>query len=313
MLPLLYLQEAALAARSGEFAFAHGLRPDVIGEFLTAPKESGEWIAESTLRLVQVVLLEGAALLAVAAGRRASRRLGWWALLVGVVGEVVVSVPTAFAGLVVDDWLKTVLTQVHILGALVWLGGLGVLAALAVRSRGSASDAAWAGTWSRFSVMAMTAAGGILISGLWMSWQHVGGFGEFVTTPYGRFLLLKIVLVGVMLAAGGYNHVVLLPRIERSLRGGDVPTVRHAVRAHFPKVAAFEATVGIAVLFIVPFLSGSARKESGSGSAAPFDGRILLIGVLLIATVLASFWATSRLAHAQARRPHLSSVPTVAD
>ena len=313
MLPVLYLQEAALAARDGEFSFARGLRPDVIGEFLTAPKESGEWIAESTLRLVQVVLLVAAALLAVAAGRCASRRLGWWALFVGVAGELVVSVPTAFAGLVVDDWLKAVLTQVHILGALVWLGGLGVLAALTVRDRGSAPEGAWAGTWSRFSGMAMAAAGGILISGLWLSWQHVGAFGEFVTTPYGRFLLVKILLVAVMLAAGGYNHVVLLPRIARSIRAGDAPTARHAVLTHFPKVAAFEATVGIAVLFMVPFLSGSARKEAGSGSPAPFDGRILLIGVLLVTTMLASFWATSRLAHAQARRPHLTPVPTTTD
>ena len=313
MLPLLYLQQAALAARAGEFPFAHGLRPDVIAEFLTVPKESGEWIAESTLRLMQVALLVAAALLALVAGRRASRRLGWWALLGGCVGEVIAGVPTVLAGMTVDDWLKTVLTQVHVLGALVWLGGLGVLTALAVRGRGSVPEGAWAGTWSRFSVMAMAAAGGILVSGLWLSWQHVGAFGEFVSTPYGRFLLVKILLVAVMLAAGGYNHAVLLPRGARSIRAGDTPTVRHAVLTHFPKVAAFEATVGVAVLFIVPFLSGSARKEAGSGSPAPFDGRLLLVGMLLLATMLASFWATSRIAHAQARRPHLTSVPTAAE
>lgn len=306
MIVLLYIQQAALAARSGEFAFSHGLRPDVIGEFLTAPKESGEWIGKSTLRLIQVLLLVAAAVLAMFAGRRCSRRLATGALAVGVVGEVIVSTPTAFAGLTVDDWLKPIFTQIHILGALVWLGGLGVLAVLSWRARPAASGEVWSRVWSRFSALAMTAAGGILISGLWMSWQHVGAFGEFVTTSYGRFLLAKIVLVGVMLAAGGYNQTVLLPRIARAVRDGDETTVRHAVLTHFPKVAAFEALLGLAVLLIVPFLSGSARTESGSGDAAPFDARLLLIGILLIASMVASFWITSRVARAQANRPLLT-------
>lgn len=307
MIVLLYFQQAALATRAGEFAFLHGLRPDVIGEFLTAPKESGEWIAQSTLRLVQVALLIAAAVLAVAAGKRHSTRLAWGALIVGVVGEVIVSTPTTFAKLTVDDWLKSILTQVHILGALAWLGGLGVLAVLSVRARSAASSGAWGQVWSRFSVLAMVAAGGILVSGLWMSWQHVGAFGEFVTTPYGRFLLLKIGLVGIMLAAGAYNQIVLLPRVARGIRDGDEKTVLHAVLTHFPKVAVFEAALGLAVLFVVPFLSGSARKESGSGPAAPFDARLLLIGMLLIASIAVSFWATSRVARAQARRPRLAT------
>jgi copper transport protein len=313
MIVLLYFQQAALAARAGEFAFSHGLRPDVIGEFLTAPKEPGEWISQSTLRLIQVVLLVGAALLAVGAGRRGSRRLGVAALAVGVVGEVVASTPTAFAQLTVDDWLKTILTQVHILGALVWLGGLGVLATLSWRAGSAAQEGVWNLVWSRFSVLAMTAAGGILVSGMWMSWQHVGAFGEFLSTSYGRFLLAKIALVGVMLAAGGYNQVVLLPRIARAVRVGNVTTVRRAVLTHFPKVAAFEAVLGLAVLFIVPFLSGSARKESGSGDAAPFDVRLLLVGLLLIASMLASFWITSRVARSQASRPLLTPMPGSTD
>ncbi|RNI23963.1 hypothetical protein [Flexivirga caeni] len=146
---------------------------------------------------------------------------------------MVVSVPTTFAKLTIDDWLDTVLTQVHILGAVVWLGG--------------------------------------------------------------------------------YNQVVLLPQIERALRDGDRITVRHAVPTHFPKVALVEAVLGFAVLCIVPFLTGSARKESGSGAAAPFDGRILFVGLVLVATMLASFWATGQLARARTRRPHLAPVPDPAD
>ncbi|MBO1766988.1 CopD family protein [Allobranchiibius sp. GilTou38] len=312
MLAALYLQMAALTARAGEFGFGRGLQPGAIGDFLSTPRESGEWIARSMLRSLQVALLAGGAALAIVAGRLRSVRWAAVALLVAVVGELAPSVPTAFGGLTVDDWLHTTLVQVHILSGVCWVGGLGVLAHLAIRSRGEGSGLAWAQIWSRFSVLAMGCAGGILVSGLWLAWEHVGSFAQFVTTPYGRFLLAKVALVGLMLLAGAYNQLVLLPRVTRAMREHDETRVGRAVFDHFPRVAVAETLLGLGVLVVVPFLAGSARSEAGGGQVRPLDGRTFLIGVLLVAAMLLSFWATGRIARAQAQRPHVQADrPTV--
>jgi hypothetical protein len=44
----------------------------------------------------------------------------------------------------------------------------------------------------------------------------------------------------------------------------------------------------------VPFLTDSARAQAGSGAAPTVDGKIVALGLLLVATLGASFYAAHR-------------------
>ena len=194
---------------------------------------------------------------------------------------------------------STVLTLAHVLGALAWVGGLVVLAAAGLldRRRLDARDGRseeWLHTWERFTVVALVAVGALIVSGTWLSWSHVGTPLQLFTTPYGRFLAIKLTLVGLLLVAGAYNVRVLIPRIQAARRRGDDRTAFGAAVHHFPVVVAGECIVATAVLTLVPFLRGSARAEAGGPNAGPFDLEVFCVGLLLVALVAAGLWLGTR-------------------
>lgn len=211
----------------------------------------------------------------------------------GALGALVPVMPSSLAALP-----RALLTATHILGALIWVGGLIVLAAAGLLSRRDRGDAPaahdWARTWERFSVLALWCVGAMIVSGAWLAWTHVGSPAQLLTTPYGRHLSVKLVLVGALLAAGAYNTRVLLPRIRAAQAGGDTrAAVRIAVH-HFPGVVAAEAAVAVAILAVVPFLRGSARTEAGGPAAGPFDLAVFGCGAVLVALTAAALWAGTR-------------------
>lgn len=212
----------------------------------------------------------------------------------GALGALVPVMPSSLAGL-----SRALLTATHILGALIWVGGLIVLAAAGLLSRRDRNDApaaahAWARTWERFSVLALWCVGAMIASGAWLAWTHVGSPAQLLTTPYGRHLSLKLMLVGALLAAGGYNTRVLLPRIRAAQADGDTRTALRLAVHHFPGVVAAEAAVAVAVLAVVPFLRGSARTQAGGPAAGPFDLTVFGCGAVLVALTAAALWAGTR-------------------
>lgn len=114
---------------------------------------------------------------------------------------------------------------------------------------------------------------------------------ELATTTYGRFLLVKILLVLALVAAGAYNQFRLTPRIARAHAAGDLGRRLTLTLRHFPAVVTVETALGVCVLFIVPFLSGSARAQAGGAAAPDLDGKILALGLLLVAGLGATFYA----------------------
>jgi copper transport protein len=303
----LWLQLAATVAGTGKgMPFGSALSPAAITTYVGKPATDGEWLAAGALMAVQFVLYLAAALvlatLLVPAARARVRGLAGSAAVLAVVGTAVGAVPTSGSG--VAKVLSGVFTQLHVLGGTTWLGGLGMLAGLALAARHApgAGDV-WAAVWAWFSTLAMAAVGLVLVSGLWLLWMHVGTPAQLFTTTYGRFLLIKLVLVLAMLIAGALNQLSLLPRIARVRRiEPDGTSLLRLTLRHFPRVVALEVLLGLAVLLIVPFLSGSARKQAGETGSPELDGSVLLIGVLFVATLVVSFVAAARLGDRLGRR-----------
>lgn len=302
-----YFQLAGRVARAGKgMSFGDALAPERIWDFLRLPAVKGAWVAQGTIYVVQnVVLVLASAVLIALFVPRARRHLDVLALTalplslaVTLIGGMPATAPKD-----ADHVLDPLLSQVHIVSGTVWIGGLALLALLAgARSRLSANAGVlWADLWRRFSLVALVCVGAVLASGLWMSWKHVGGLGQLWTTGYGFALLVKILLVLAMVVAGGVNQFWLMPRIARARRADSAASLLHLTLRHFPRVVWAEVALGVAVLAVMPFLTGSARSQAGSPPAVS-SGSIFAAGAALVLTLAASLWITVRLSDALARR-----------
>ncbi|MFE2553088.1 copper resistance D family protein [Streptomyces sp. NPDC059355] len=308
-----YFQLAARLARAGKgMPFGDALSPARIWDFLRAPAGKGAWIAQGTVYLVQnIVLLLASAVLIALFLPRARRHLNAVALTAlppSLAVTLIAAVP-ATAPKNADKVLDLVFGQVHIVSGVVWIGGLAFLAGLAASRRrlGENAGLLWADIWRRFSLVALVCVGAVLTSGLWLGWKHVGSISQLWTTTYGLFVLVKILLVIGMVAAGAVNQFWLMPRIVKARRDDDASSLLRLTLRHFPKVVWGEVVLGIAVLGVVPFLSGSARSEAGSPPAVS-TGSVFAVGALLVVTLAGSLYVTLKMSDALARR----ATPTAA-
>jgi putative copper resistance protein D len=111
---------------------------------------------------------------------------------------------TSVTGHAIDDsfsWWLQASFLVHTLAGLTWLGGLLGLVwwMIAGRHDSPAETAKLAERWSTVAKVAIVL---VLISGLMMAWENVGGVANLLATPYGRLLALKLLLFSAsMLAA----------------------------------------------------------------------------------------------------------------
>jgi copper transport protein len=105
--------------------------------------------------------------------------------------------------------------SVHVIAGSVWVGGV-ITMALVLWSRhraGRPSDAL--GLVVRFSAGASVAHGAVVAAGLVMAIAILDSFGELTSTQWGQTFLLKTAAASIAMAAGAYNHFVLMPALER--------------------------------------------------------------------------------------------------
>ena len=127
----------------------------------------------------------------------------------------------------------------HLLGAGLWLGTLAHLAAVAWVGPEEGRIARVAALVTIFSPLALAGAACVAFTGAVTAWQTVGSFGALLSSGYGRTLVAKLGVMGVIVSLGAYNWRVAQPRLARG--EGD---------AVFRRAAYVELTLG-AVLIIV--------------------------------------------------------------
>ncbi|MGH3684134.1 MAG: CopD family protein [Pseudonocardiaceae bacterium] len=292
-----YIQLAGRVARADTATlFGEALAPARMWHFLMQPAKAGSWVSSGALILVQNVLFVVVAVLLVSLFVPSILdRLDSAATLaasLAVTASFLTSLPTNLGAETFDDVLGIVMTQTHIIAGCTWLGGLAILALLS-RTRPALSKHAgllWARIWQRFSILTLAAVSAVITSGAWLTWKHVGGVSELATTTYGRFLLVKLLLVLALISASAYNQFLLTPRLARAHAAGEIGKGFDLTLRHFPAVVAGETALGIGVLFIVPFLTGSARAQAGDGVTPTVDGTILALGLLLVVSLGATFY-----------------------
>ncbi|MET4224224.1 cytochrome c oxidase assembly protein [Oerskovia enterophila] len=112
----------------------------------------------------------------------------------------------------------------HLGGAALWIGGLGVLAI--VRLRGGLDRTSFASSVSRYSSIAGWSFVAVAVSGVANAWIRVGGL-DGLSTDYGVLVLAKVGLM-VVLGALGFAHREL---VVRRLQGVGPAAARGGSRA----------------------------------------------------------------------------------
>lgn len=143
----------------------------------------------------------------------------------------------------------------HVGAVAAWAGGL---IALAVLRREGGTDAA---RFSRIATWTMPIAA---VTGVVQGLHLLDGLGSITSSTYGKYLLLKIVVV--------VGAVVLGARARRELVHSDSPG--------FGKTIRFEATLMIAVLAVTAMLVGTSPQDSGSSSSQVFSATQIRSGIV---------------------------------
>lgn len=112
--------------------------------------------------------------------------------------------------------MAVALDLVHVVAMGTWVGGLVLFGVLALRRVADEDVGAIGAAFSRVATVAMVA---LTVTGLGQSYRQLGGLSAITSTTYGRLLVVKVLLVAGMVAAGATNRAAIR-RADAGAAGG---------------------------------------------------------------------------------------------
>lgn len=158
----------------------------------------------------------------------------------------------------------------HDAAASMWIGGIILLGFVAAPKLFEIRDekvklAAISILIPRFSTIVVTLLGISVLTGPLLLWVIESNISLTVASFYGKVLITKLALVGVMLALGGYSQLVTQKKAEALMisvtsTGGDGHTMQTPVPCFLKnsnRILKAEAAIGIALLLTVSLMTNS--------------------------------------------------------
>jgi copper resistance protein D len=143
--------------------------------------------------------------------------------------------------------------MLHVLAAGAWIGGLVPLALLLAMAH-RRNDGQWTliahKTTRRFSVLGIVSVGTLTMTGMLNAWVLVGSFPALIGTEYGRLLLVKLALFGMMLCLATVNRWHLTPRLALPAPS----PVQAAALRQLTRTSTLEIGLGLGIFVIVGVL-----------------------------------------------------------
>jgi putative copper export protein len=147
-----------------------------------------------------------------------TRRTAWLAALAAA---MVLGVTPSFAGHAIAGdrvYLAVPADIVHVIGGSAWLGTLAVILVVGIPAAlktpdGSRPGARVARLINVFSPLALICGGSVVATGVGSSVIRLPQLDALWTTPYGVILLIKLIFVMFLFAAGAWNWRRLRPRL----------------------------------------------------------------------------------------------------
>ena len=137
-----------------------------------------------------------------------------------------------------ESELMEVALILHLLAVALWIGVLTPLYRLASSSTRYASAA---DVGHQFGLVASVSVPVLIVVGGYMGYQLVGSFTALVETGYGQALIIKILLVGGLLALAAVNKLRFIP----ALRSGDPIAASHLSKSIYVEWLFILAVLGV--------------------------------------------------------------------
>jgi len=135
---------------------------------------------------------------------------------------------------------------VHLCAAGAWIGGL-VLLTLFLGCASFSLGQTVVSVLLRFSMLSLCCVSVLIVTGISNSWLLVGSLHALFTTPYGRLLLLKLTLFGILIGFGARNRFLVKARLRQ---GSANPDLLSQLRRN----VLCEVCLGVAIVLIVACL-----------------------------------------------------------
>ena len=176
--------------------------------------------------------------------------------------------------------LAIALDTLHVIGAAGWLGSLLLMLAVGIPVAMKRGEGQRGATVARlvnaFSPTALAFAGLVVLTGVFSGWLHIGLSSALWESGYGQTLLIKLAILSVVLATGGYNWLRVKPALGDD-RGA------HRIR----RSASVEVGVGVVVLLVTavlvatppPMDMASPMEERTSGGDVATDSTTGMAGM----------------------------------
>ncbi|MFQ5536003.1 MAG: copper resistance D family protein [Gemmatimonadota bacterium] len=176
-----------------------------------------------------------------------NRRAGWWMATLATLplGAFPGSIGHA-AGTEQLGSLPLIADTLHVWAAGTWMGGLAVLLLMERNwreRREEGVESCLPHLVPVFSPMAMVSVATLVATGTFAAWLNLPGLSALWETGYGRLLVLKLAIVGLVLLLGAVNWRRLLPRLGEE-----------EGCAAMRRAASLEALLGQVVIFITAIL-----------------------------------------------------------
>jgi copper resistance protein D len=138
---------------------------------------------------------------------------------------------------------------VHLCAAGAWIGGL-VPLTLFLGCASFSLGQTVVSVLLRFSMLSLCCVSVLIVTGISNSWLLVGSLHALFTTPYGRLLLLKLTLFGILIGFGARNRFLVKARLRK---GSANPDLLSQLRRN----VLCEVCLGVAVVLIVACLGAT--------------------------------------------------------
>jgi len=187
-----------------------------------------------------------------------SMRMPWAVLTATLTGALVATIPVGGHASTIEPTAVLVPADlIHVIAAGAWLGGLVLLLATYWPRRGDdaglESARRGAEATRRFSAMALPAILILLVSGLLETWFYVDGeIGSLLDGAWGWMILVKLALLGLIVALAAGNRRSLRSPGERVDRGAAASTLRRAMRIEVAIAVAVLAATAVLVRGVPP-------------------------------------------------------------
>jgi copper transport protein len=259
------------------------LRPSLVAEVLRT-----RFGRADALRAILLVAFVPVLLYAWRGGVDVVRPRRWVPVGVVALGSGLLAA-TALAGHAVTGTAPTVglvLDIAHLAGASVWVGGLVLLAAILVRPTADSRPDRPAALTRTVSAWLLVAAAAVVVSGTAQAFRQVGSRYALFHTPYGRTLIVKVLLVLLLLGLGAVSRRLVhgswgLRRRPATADAGATPVPDPAGR--LARTVAMELALVLTVVGVTAALVNDVPARQAAG--LPFTVSVTTVGVQVNAIV----------------------------